>query len=291
LFKFFSQTESGRISKAGTGLGLAISQEYVRLMGGKIDVISRAGVGSKFYFDIKMQKASENSIYDKEQTKMVVGLKDLNIRPKILVVEDIRENMELLVKLLENSGFQVSSAENGKEAIEVFKTYEPDFIWMDIRMPVMDGLEATRQIKLTEPGKNTKVVAMSAHVFDEERETILASGFDGFLGKPFTESDIFSIMAKHLNLEYTYADYGVSEEEATYTDDKLIEDIGKIEINKIRKIYDAIIQLDDNKIHNAIKDIENEAPELSKFLNEEILKMSYTKIMRLFEGGIKQDGK
>jgi CheY-like chemotaxis protein/nitrogen-specific signal transduction histidine kinase len=287
LFEFFSQTESGRASQAGTGLGLAISQEYVRLMGGRIDVSSRLGTGSKFYFDIHLQTASENSNHQRALLKTVIGFMNDAINPKILVAEDVKENRGLLIKLLESANFQVVSAENGQEALEKFEEHDPDFIWMDIRMPVMDGLEATRQIRMLDKGKKTKIVALSAHVFNEEREAILNSGFDDFLGKPFSENDIFSMMAKHLNLDYIYADQVAPEEEATGLPDTIAEEIGKLDKEKIRAIYEAIILLDDEKILKELKDIDRDVPIAARYLREEVLRMNYTKILRLVERGMK----
>ena len=287
LFEFFSQTESGRVSQAGTGLGLAISQEYVRLMGGRIDVSSRLGTGSKFYFDIHLQIASENSNHQRALLKTVTGFRNDVINPKILVAEDVRENRDLLIKLLESTNFQVVSAENGQEALKKFEEHDPDFIWMDIRMPVMDGLEATRQIRMLDKGKKTKIVALSAHVFNKERETILNSGFDDFLGKPFSENDIFSMMAKHLNLDYIYADQVAPEEEDPDLPDTIAEEIGKLDKEKIRAIYEAIILLDDEEILKELKDIDRDVPIAARYLREEVLRMNYTKILRLVERGMK----
>jgi CheY-like chemotaxis protein len=125
--------------------------------------------------------------------------------PRILVVEDNDESRNLLVELLKIIKFEVLSAKNGREAVEVFDAYRPDFIWMDMQMPIMDGPEAAREIKALEQGKNVKIVALSAHVFGEKKYVSL-SGFDDFISKPYLESDIYNTMSKHLNIEYEYYD-------------------------------------------------------------------------------------
>jgi len=120
------------------------------------------------------------------------------------VVEDHLESRKLLHRILEIVGVEVREAANGREAVEISEQWQPHFIWMDIRMPVMNGLEATRLIKSTEHGKLTKVVALSAGAMEEEKEIILAAGCDGFIRKPYREEEIFEVMAGHLGLNYLY---------------------------------------------------------------------------------------
>jgi CheY-like chemotaxis protein len=123
-----------------------------------------------------------------------------------MVAEDKRDSRTLLVKVLQKAGFEVEEAANGKEAVEMFNKWRPDFIWMDIRMPVMDGREAARRIKETDAGQSTVVVAITAHALEEEREKIVAAGLDDLVCKPFREQQIFDVMAKHLGLQYVYED-------------------------------------------------------------------------------------
>jgi signal transduction histidine kinase/CheY-like chemotaxis protein len=205
LFRYFVQTESGKHIKSGTGLGLAISQDYAKMLDGEITVRSSLGEGSTFCLKIKI-KEGEEELKTEIPKRYVTGLEPeqgQNI-PRILVAEDMEENRLLLVKLLKLIGLNVREAVNGKEVLEIFEEWKPDLIWMDIRMPVMDGLEATRLIKAAEQGKQTKIVALSAHVLGEERKDIFAAGCDDFVAKPFREMEIFDIMEKHLGLKYIY---------------------------------------------------------------------------------------
>jgi CheY-like chemotaxis protein len=123
---------------------------------------------------------------------------------RILIVEDKLENRLLLQKLMEPLNLEIREAVNGREAVEIFKQWQPELIWMDIRMPVMDGLEATRLIK--QDAVKTKIVALTAHALEEERREILTAGCDDFIRKPYRDTDIFNAMAKHLGLGFRYSE-------------------------------------------------------------------------------------
>ena len=148
LFNAFVQTETGRQSQQGTGLGLVISRQFVRLMGGDITVSSILGRGTTFRFDIRVEPVQKTA--DLEMTpanRKVIGLAPNQPTYRILVAEDNSMNRLALVRLLKSCGFQVQEASNGQDAIARWKSWRPDLIWMDIRMPEMDGCEATKRIK------------------------------------------------------------------------------------------------------------------------------------------------
>lgn len=150
LFQFFSQAESGRLSQSGTGLSLASGQEYIRMMGGEIRVSNQVGAGSRFSFEIVLKLAEgEVKCAPTGAARRVVGLKDGRKAPRVLVAEDTEENRTLLVRQLGPLGMEIYSAADGQEAVDQFLRHQPDLIWMDIRMPVLDGIEATRRIKAT----------------------------------------------------------------------------------------------------------------------------------------------
>jgi CheY-like chemotaxis protein len=188
-------------------LGLAITRQYVELMGGELAVESKVGKGSVFRFEIPVERVAAEEIKEAEPSRgQVIGLEPGQPSWRILIVEDQPENRLLLKKLLEQVGFEVHEAVNGQEAIDVFEAWRPHFIWMDRRMPVMDGLTATRRIKAMEGGKGTIIVALTASVFEEQRDEVLEAGCDDFLRKPFREAEIFDMMAKHLKARYVYAE-------------------------------------------------------------------------------------
>jgi PAS domain S-box-containing protein len=202
VFQSFEQTESGRSSKSGTGLGLAISREYARLMEGDITVSSRVGEGSAFRLESTIREGSVASLGADAGTCRVASLEAGVVSPRVLVAEDHDENRALLVALLRGVGFDVREAANGREAVDLFEDWQPHFIWMDIRMPVMDGLEATRRIKAA--GRRTVIAALTAHALEEERDMILKAGCDAFVRKPYREHEIFDVMAGHLGVKYLY---------------------------------------------------------------------------------------
>lgn len=202
IFLPFVQVDAANLPDSSTGLGLTISKQNVELMGGAIGVDSEPGSGSTFHFEIPVIPQDESSFPSKPDQSRVIGLEAGQPRYRLLIAEDQPANRLLLRQLLEPLGFELKEALNGREAVETFAQWRPDLVWMDIRMPVMDGLEATRRIKALDP--RAKVVALTAHALEEERLEILAAGCDDFLRKPYRENEIFDMLAKHLGLRYVY---------------------------------------------------------------------------------------
>lgn len=203
LFEAFVQTKSGQAVGEGSGLGLTISQQYVHLMGGEIRVESQVGVGSKFSFVIPVELAPADRIKPDHPMQRVTGLVPGQPHYRILVVDDSQDNRALLQQILENIGFEVQTAESGQPAVEIYQSWHPNLIWMDIRMPGVDGYQATRLIKKSkEPA--TKIIAVTASTFEDERARVLEADFDDFLRKPFSEAEVYELIAKHLNLKFTY---------------------------------------------------------------------------------------
>jgi signal transduction histidine kinase/CheY-like chemotaxis protein len=266
LFRYFIQTESGRNSQSGTGLGLAISQEYVKLMGGTISVISEKGAGSTFRFEIQIKEGSVKEIKNQYQVCRVKSLKPGQKIPRILVAEDTDENRNLLVTLLKVVGFEVAEAVNGKEAVDVFEALHPDLIFMDIRMPVIDGLEATRMIRASRSGENVCIIALSAHVLGEEREKIKESGLDDFIGKPYRETEIFDKLKEHLGLEYIYDENLTSEVKHIEESIKTM-DLSKLDSLFLHELQAAAANTDALKIEELAARIRLQNPEIAAILH------------------------
>lgn len=152
LFEAFEQTEIGRKSQQGTGLGLAISRKYVQLMGGDITVSSLPGVGSTFAFDVQIALTCPREIPTNQIKSQILALAPTEKAYRILVVDDSKESRLLLVKILTPLGFEVREATDGSEAIANWESWQPHLIFMDMRMPIMDGYEATRLIKAKQIG-------------------------------------------------------------------------------------------------------------------------------------------
>ncbi len=212
LFEAFSQTKAGQAAQEGTGLGLPISRQYVRLLGGDITVTSEVGHGSVFKFDIQVEPVTATDIEIEPPAREVIGLAPDQPRYRILIADDNENNRRLLVRLLSPLGFEVREAGNGQDAIEVWERWEPHLIWMDIRMPVMDGYETTKLIKGTAKGEGTVVIALTAGAYEEERNLALKMGCDSFVRKPLQAADALKVMRQHLGVRYIYEEAEVSPE-------------------------------------------------------------------------------
>ncbi|MBW4592992.1 MAG: response regulator [Brasilonema angustatum HA4187-MV1] len=212
LFQAFEQTATGLKSGQGSGLGLSISHKFVRMMGGQIKVSSTLGVGTQFSFSIPIEEAIETKTQTPEfSTHKVIRLASGQPAYRILVVDNQPTNRMLLVKLLDNQGFQVHEASNGQDALTLWEIWHPHLIFMDLRMPLMDGYEATSLIKEMERNTpqhshQTIIIATTANVFEEEEEKdkILSAGCDDILSKPLQEQDIFGKISKYLGVQFLY---------------------------------------------------------------------------------------
>ena len=198
------QTESGIQSEGGTGLGLAISCQFARLMGGTIQATSILGEGSTFAFNIQVELADSSQVEVLAPTKQVKGLKSGQPDYRIAVVDDREDNRLVLNQILQSVGFNTRTATNGREAIALWHQWQPDLIWMDMRMPVIDGYEATKKIKRQSYHKQTKIIAITASAFEQQKAKIMNAGCDDFVVKPFTETIIFDKLTQHLGVEFTY---------------------------------------------------------------------------------------
>lgn len=202
LFRHFQQTSSGINKGSGTGLGLALSRELAVLMGGNISVSSEVGKGSVFTFHIGISEGCAEPA-ESQHLQLVRGIEGENSY-RILVVDDMKENLKVAVTLLRMVGFETHEAVNGEDAIQQFNDWNPHLILMDMRMPVMDGYEATKRIKSTEKGKNTPIVALTASTFEDEQRKIASLGLDGYIRKPFRETELFNTIGKILGIGYIY---------------------------------------------------------------------------------------
>jgi PAS domain S-box-containing protein len=209
IFDSFVQAPTNVTLHEGTGLGLAISQHLVRLLGGELRATSTGvpGEGSCFTFTIPLRCATSGlSSQAPAGSRRVVGLAPGQPRYRLLVVEDHPESRQLLAQLLTEFGFDVRTADHGLAALQVWEAWQPHLIWMDMRMPVMDGHAATRSIKAAAQGQPPIIIALTASVFESERASVIASGCDDFVRKPFREEEIAACLVKHLGVAMIYAD-------------------------------------------------------------------------------------
>ncbi|WP_204101955.1 MULTISPECIES: ATP-binding protein [Spirulina sp. CCY15215] len=267
LFEAFGQTQTGKNAQEGTGLGLPISRKFVQLMGGDITVSSQVGIGTIFAFDIQVQIVTAKDIENREEKSRVIGLKSNDSPCKILVVDDKEVNRKLLIKLLQPLGFELQEARNGKEAIAIWENWQPHLIWMDIRMPVMDGYETVQYIKSTTRGQATAVIALTASVLEEEKIITLSAGCDDFVRKPFRESTIFEIMAKHLEISYLYAENSLSEETKP-TSPLTTESLEVMSVDWLTRVYQAALKLEDYLVLSLIAEIPEQHRSLGDALTD-----------------------
>jgi len=303
LFETFTQTTSGQEVLEGTGLGLALSQRFVQLMGGDITVESQVGQGSVFQFDIQVVIAEASAVQAQQPDRLVVGLAPMQRSAddgaadggpyRILVAEDKEASRMLLVKLLEVVGFEVHAAANGEEAIAAWEAWEPHLIWMDMRMPVMDGYEATRRIKATTKGQATTIIAVTASLFEEERVVALSVGCDDFVRKPFREADIFDKMAQHLGVRYVYEDLAPSAEPGSTTQeqtDLTLADLVDLPADWIAELHHAAARAHARRIISLIEQIQPDHAPVAQALAMLVRDFRFDRIMSLTEQRAEQGG-
>jgi CheY-like chemotaxis protein len=283
LFEAFVQTETGRNSQQGTGLGLAISRQFVKMMGGDITVNSRLGEGTVFTFDIQAGVAEVTEEQTQQPSRRVIGLAPNQPKYRILVVEDVRENRQLLIKVLEILNVEVREAVNGQEAIALSERWHPHLIWMDMRMPVMDGYEATRQIKANPNGQDTVIIALTASAFEEERNVALRAGCDDFVRKPVQEAVIFDKMAEYLGISYVY-EQAIQSSSVHQSASQVAlrpDALAVMPAEWVKQLSEAATQVDSELVVQLIAQIPEEAVELANGLTNLVNNYRFDRIIAL----------
>jgi PAS domain S-box-containing protein len=204
IFEPFLQLDAGRTSRDGTGLGLTLSRMFVELLGGEITIRSQVGRGSIFAFDIAVKLAKGAAVHTQGADRHAIGLLPGQPPYRLLIVDDSAENRFVLRQLLERVGFQVLEAAGGQEAVDLYKSGQHHLIWMDLRMPGMDGDEAARRIREAESGRRTAIIALTAGVMENKGPSSDSGVFDGWVYKPFRETEIFEQLEKHLGVQFIY---------------------------------------------------------------------------------------
>ncbi len=289
LFTPFEQTKSGRSSQEGTGLGLSICKKFIELMGGEISVQSTVGKGTIFSFNILVIPVVANSIKS-NQYKQVISLAPDQSNYRILAVDDRSESRFLLRKILSNVGFKVNEASNGQEAIDLWQSWQPHLILMDMQMPIVDGYEATKKIKSYPQGEEVIIIALTASAFEEERIIILSAGCNDFMRKPFYEGELFDKIAYHLGVKFIYEDELKPETEAEILSN-LQEDsleLTKADIDIMPKywqlkMYQAAEKVDNSRIYTLIAEIPPEYALISEKLTNLVKQFRCDTIIDLIE--------
>ena len=246
-------------------------------MGGDIKVRSSVGQGSTFCLEIEVQRSTASEIPSSPKAQqLILDLTEQKSPPRILIVDDKKLNRELLVKLLQPMGFALANASNGKEAIALWQSWQPDLILMDIRMPEVSGAEAIKFIKSNRP--ETKIIALTASVAATRTE-IMALGCDDFMQKPFKTDELLLMMAKHLGLCYTYAEENIGESVVTPAlDNDAFEEISD---ELLQELQQSIMEVDLDKIERAIAKIAQENKSIAQAIEQSVSNFEYEHILNL----------
>jgi len=266
-------------SQKGTGLGLTITRHYVELLRGSIQVDSEPGKGARFRVQIPF------SPFEGDLPGVAGGAQPQVRRlaagqavPRILIVEDSPANWLLLQQLLVEAGFEVKVAENGLQGVEMYQAWQPDLIWMDCRMPVMDGLEATRRIRALPGSQQVRIIALTASVFEDERNHILAAGMDDLMSKPYQAQDIFTCMARYLGVRYEYTGSAPAAARASpaLTPGAFVS----ISTELQDELYQAVLLLDRQRIAAVVEKIAAQDAALGETLGQYASRLELTPIFQ-----------
>ncbi|WP_300455441.1 ATP-binding protein [Accumulibacter sp.] len=280
IFDPFAQAGQPATQK-GSGLGLAITRQFVELMGGRIEVRSELGRGSCFRVEIPVAPASDSDLSVEVLDRGDV----LSLAPdqpawRILIVEDQMENALLLSRLLESVGFQTRVANSGVQGVEFFQVWRPHFIWMDQRMPMMDGMEATRRIRALDGGRAVKIVALTASVFSDQRGEMLNAGMDDVLHKPFQPGELFDCMERLLGVRYVRRE---KESLAAQMEVDTVLDraaLATLPEDLRRHLADALVTLDTGQIAALIARVTQLNPALGRILRRHADSFDYAPLDR-----------
>ncbi|MEG3925030.1 MULTISPECIES: response regulator [unclassified Microcoleus] len=295
LFDAFVQTQSGRKAADGTGLGLTITKKYVQIMGGNIRAKSVVGEGSSFKFNIRVFAAISSEI-TVATLQRVIGLEADQPIYRILAVDDNPDNRLLLLKMLQPIGFEVREAENGYQAVELWESWQPHLIWLDTRMPVMDGFEAVQQIRYKEKQTQwqTVIIALTASTFEERKDEIIAAGCDDFVRKPFQEQILFDKMACYLGVRYLYQElpqlpvgalrrYCVNEKPDSFFGGLLAQ----MPQSWVKELHDAANDVNEELAIQLVDRIWESHPTLAEALKDLLADYRLDKIMDLTQSSLK----
>lgn len=280
IFEPFVQAKRLKTNTKGTGLGLAICKSFVELLDGEISAKSEIGKGSLFNVCIPVALADAAEVIDLKAIRpTVIGLEPGQPAWRILVVEDSSENRLLLSSILHQAGFETREAENGEEAVELYQKWHPHFIWMDMRMPVMDGYEATATIRELPGGKAVKIVAITASAFKEQRKNIIEAGCDDVVHKPVQSHEIFESMAHQLGTRYIYEaqNQATLAEAATLT----VEMMAGLPAHLREALRRPAQYLDASATNQVVERIRSNHPETADGLQLLVAEFSFDQIMKL----------
>ncbi len=208
VFAVFQQGRSGRQRQEGTGLGMAITKAYVDLLGGEITVTSQEGQGTVFQVILPMHIGYAGNGTGKQSTQAWKLSEDDAGRIKVLVADDVEDNRQVLAQLLEGAGFKIRCAVSGQDALAVFRTWNPDLLLLDWKMPDLDGRGVSQAIRQMSTARQIPIIIVSAHIFGDVQEFVERGGADGFITKPIQQDTLFQCLQEHLGVRFAQKEHG-----------------------------------------------------------------------------------
>ena len=288
IFDAFRQSEAGR-EAGGTGLGLSISKRLVDLMGGELAVRSTLGAGSCFTASIPVEPSAETSSQPKTPPRRIAGVERNEAEGPLLIVDDVKENRDILKALLAPLGFALREAENGREALRIFEEERPCAVLMDMRMPVMDGYEATRRIKASEGGSSVPVIAITASAFEDDVQNVLKSGADICIRKPLSPEDVYEALGKLLGIRFLYAD----EPRTADTEQEpppSMEALAALPEELIKAMRRAVEDGDIDELHTLVDRVREMNREVAEGLQKLVRQYDYAALSSLLSDGDRESG-
>ncbi len=279
IFKPFEQVMEGGEQK-GTGLGLTITRQFVELMGGTLAVESTPGQGSQFRVELPVELAEAPGAEPVEY-RQVIGLAPGQPAYRILIAEDQRENQILLSRLMEAIGLETRVANNGAQCLEIFRDWPADLIWMDRRMPVMDGVEAAQRIRQLPGGESVKIIAVTASAFREQQDEMLAAGMDEFVRKPYRASEIYECMARQLGLKFVYGEEPDTAPTAIVM--ATAEQMAALPVALRQELAEALTVLDSERIAALLDQVQQLDSQLGGFLSRLAEGFDYPAMLNLLQ--------
>lgn len=263
LFEAFAQTESGQRTQEGAGLGLVISRNFSRLMGGDVRVESETGKGSTFVVELPLPETDTDR--GEADPVHVVGLAPGQPKLRMLVADVTPENRLLLKTLLSSVGFDVREADTGRVAVDIWREWRPDMIWMDANMSEINGLDVTTLIRAEQSGDEPVIVAVSASVFETHQQTMLDAGCNAFVIKPFDQTTIFRTISDLLGVRFVYAAVAKLEPAADEHID-VGERLGALDEGLLRVLYETLESGDLEGARQVVMDVGRRDPRLGEEL-------------------------
>ncbi|MDM8547001.1 response regulator [Candidatus Venteria ishoeyi] len=273
----------------GTGLGLALTKQYIEMMGGQITLESQPGKGSCFRFQLPLAKgkASTLATHVEPEPGRVVSLTPGQGEYRILIAEDHPDSALLLQQRLEGVGFSTKIAVNGREAVDLFRDWQPHFIWMDMRMPLLDGYAATARIRKLPGGDSVKIAALTASTFKQQEAEIFAAGCDEVLHKPYLEREIFTLMQRQLDLHYQSIAVPDETSKVVFSDLN-VESLSHLPKSICNDLHEAVLDLDDEHIIQLVAQIRQLEPATADAVQTLSDGYRYEELLMLCEHSLKE---